>query len=77
MRLRYVPLTTKVHRSNLVGLTRFESVSLGGLFDPRVNLAAERREIDWLGQERLGAALQGTQGRRCLLLKAPTRPISR
>ena len=29
-----------------------------GAFDPRVDLSAERPEVDWLAQERLGSALQ-------------------
>ena len=29
-----------------------------GAFDPRVDLSAERPEVDWLAQERLGSACQ-------------------
>src|SRR5215469_3938882 len=36
-----------------------ESVGASGsLRDPRVNLSAERRKVDWLGQERFSTALQ-------------------
>jgi hypothetical protein len=31
---------------------------LGGSLDPRIDLADERPEIDWLGEKRLGTAVQ-------------------
>jgi hypothetical protein len=35
-----------------------EGVHSRGAFDPRVDFTAQRPEVDWLGQQRLGAVLQ-------------------
>jgi hypothetical protein len=53
-----MPGTDKVHRSNLVKAEANLERPSSGLFDPRVDLAAERPEIDWLGKEGFGTAFQ-------------------
>jgi hypothetical protein len=47
----------QMQRCNLVRLNSIGSAVSRGSFDPRINFAAKCREVDWLGQKRLGAAL--------------------
>ena len=45
-------------RSIAAEMMAFRERRSGGPLDPRVDFATQRLEVDWLGQERFGAALQ-------------------